>query len=207
MNLMQKMSAAFFVLTALCGCWTLEDPNKIYTIVLDSGKSQRTLKIPAAYIDEKNEKLRAKNGVRVGFLFPGLTPYVNETPTQDSISVYIRLIADPSKPSRSELSLADLQRVTNINSGTNTIRHIGIVDGFDTYEDIEPNTKSIRKTYFINDKNGNLICFEDGVFRVTATRRYFSMFEITYIFSPSLRSNQMEIDSAVTKLINKWLQK
>jgi hypothetical protein len=196
-----------FGITALCGCWPQEDPKKIYTIVLDNGKMQRTLKIPAAYIEEKNEKLRAQNGVRVGFLFPRLTPFVNETPTQDSVSVYIRLISDPSKPSRSEISLADLQRLTKKDAGKNTLRHVGKIDGFDTYEDIEPNTKNIRKTYFINDKSGNLICFEDSVFRVIATRRYSSEFEITFIFSPNQRSNQLEISSAITKLIERWLQK
>lgn len=207
MNLIKKMSAAFLALTALCGCFPQEDPNKIYSIVLDSGTLQRTLKIPTAYIEEKNEKLRIKDGIRVGFLYPLMTPFVNKIPSEESVSVYIKLMSDPKKPSRSELSLADFQRVTKKNSDANTVRQVGKIDGFETYEEIEPNTNKIRKTYFIKDNNGNLICFEDGVFRVMATKKNFSVFEITFMFSPTLRSNQLEIDSAITKLIESWLQK
>lgn len=208
MNLIKKMSAACFALTALCGCLTQEAPNKIYTIVLDNGKMQRTLKIPAGYLEVKDEKLRAKEGVRVGFIYPSLEPFINQTPTENSISLYIKLISDRSRPSLSDISL-DLLKKNLVNSSENNrVRYLGKKGVYEVFEDKNIKDNYTATSYFTQDKNSNLLEFRYvPELRSIASRRFAGEYSISYIFSPTLQSKQLEVDKAVTGLIESWLQK
>jgi len=208
MTRIKTVSVVLCAFAALCGCWPQENPDRIYTIVLDSGNSQRALKIPIGFIEEKSEKFRAIDGIALGFIYPSMNPYVIKAPTKDSVSVYIRLISDPTKMSMSELSLATIKKKLMNSTNSNSVRFIGKSSVYDIYEDIDTQTHSITTTYFTRDKNGILIEFRYSQGHLSLARRRFAeVFEVSYGYSPTLQSKQLKIDAAVTGLIETWLQK
>jgi len=199
------MCAAFFALTALCSCWPLKDTNKIYTIVLDNGKMQRTLKIPGAYLPEKDKDNSI--GVWVQFSYPSMKPVVSRTPSEDSIELFIKMDPDKDKSSISEFRLSRLQQSMKTFGGKSSVSHIGKIGIYDVYTDEYKNPDYITKTYFRTDANGNLICIEEvpGL-RTSSKKRYSNNIELRYSFSPTLLLTEVAVDSAVTKLVDRWLE-
>lgn len=208
MNLLKKLSVALVALAALCGCGEKEDPSKIYTIVLNNGKIQRTLKIPGAYIQTKNESQRVESGLWVGFTYPSMQPFGPAAPTEDSVALYIKLAVDASRPSWSELTLDGIKRKMNNPPSKNPARYVGKSGVYDVYEEEHTKTHSVSKTYFTHDRDGNLLSFvDDNGYRIEVNRRYAGVLELHYLFSRPHQSQQLEIDSAVTKIVDAWLQK
>lgn len=206
MNLIKKMSAGFLALTALCGCLPQEDPNKIYTIVLDNGKVQRTLKIPGAYLPEKEKN--NSSGVWVQFSYPSMRPVVSRTPTDDSIELRITPTFDAAKPSVSESTLIDFKDYVKNPITKSRTRHLGQIGIYDAYEEWHSNPGYFTKTYFRRDQSGHLISIDaiPGL-RTTSQKRYADSLELSYGYSPSLMPNEVAIDDAITKLVDSWLQK
>ncbi len=199
------MCAAFFALTALCGCWPLKDTDKIYTIVLDNGKMQRTLKIPGAYLPEKEKDNSI--GVWVQFSYPSMKPVVSRTPSEDSIELLIKLALDKDKPGMSESSLSNFKDSLKDPNAKSRTRHLGKLGIYDVYELWHFNGGYLTTTYFRNDENGYLIKIEavPGL-RTSSQRRYAESIELSYGYSPSLMPKETEIDAAITKLVDSWLQ-
>ncbi len=143
MTRIKKISVVLCAFAALCGCWPQENPDRIYTIVLDNGKIQRILKIPGGYIEVKDEKLRPKEGVGVGFLFSNLKPYILNTPNEDGVWVFIELISDPNRMSMSDSFLNTIKARMKMPPDKNSARDLGKSGVYDVYEDTDLQTHSI----------------------------------------------------------------
>ena len=200
------MSTVLCALTALCGCLTQEDQNKIYTIVLDNGKIQRTLNIPGAYLPEKEKN--NSTGVWVQFSYPDLKPVVSSTPTDDSIALYIKLAFDEAKPSMSESTLNDFKENVKNPLTKSFTRHLGEIGMYDVYEEWHSNTRTLTRTLYRKDKNGYLISISEvpGL-RTSSQRRYADSLELRYSYSQTLMPVEENIDMAITKLVGIWIQK
>ncbi len=206
MNFIKSISAALCAAITLCGCWPQEDPNQIYTLVLDNGKIQRTLKIPGAYLPQKLEDNSA--GFWVQFSYPALQPVASRTPADDSIELFIKLAFDVDKPSMSEFNLMFFQKKIKKYGVKSTTQYLGKIGNYEVYEDWYSNSSSIKRTYFRKDKKGQLISIEEcpGL-RTSNLRRYADGLELRFNYSPTLMANEAEVDAAVTKLVESWLQK
>jgi hypothetical protein len=210
MKQIKTLGAVFCAVAALCGCWQQEDPNKIYTIVLDDGKILRTLKIPGAYLPDKHNKNNSI-GVWVQFSYPSMKPTLSRTPSENSIELLITLIFDVDKPSMSEFNLTRLKEYCKhpiAKKRTYHLGKIGIYDVYDVYEGWHSNRRYLTKTYFRRDKNGSLIrIHEVPGLRTSSEKRYANSLELNYGYSQKLMPIETEIDDAVSKLVDSWLLK
>lgn len=185
------------------------DLNKIHTIVLDNGKIQRTLKIPGGYIQTSGTGGRTESGIWIYFVYPSMQPfYWAATPTENSIALSIELVPDPSRPSRSEITLDGIKRKMSNPPERNPARYLGKSGIYEVYEEADINTHNISRTYFTHDQDGNLISFKDTNFRVIRVdRRYAGVLQLSYNISRSYQPQQLEIDFAVTRFVDSLLQK
>lgn len=206
MKLIKTMSTVLCTLTALCGCLPQENPDRIYTIVLENGETQRTLKIPGAYLPEKEKN--NSSGVWVQFSYPSMKPVVSRTPTDDSIELRITPTFDDAKPSMSEFIFNQFQNRIKKYGRESSVRYVGKIENYEAYEEINTRHGYISRTYFRRDQSGNLISIDatPGL-RTTSQKRYADSLELNYGYSPSLMTNEAEIDAAITKLVESWLEK
>lgn len=204
MSINAKLGAVLFALASLLGCTKEEDPNKVYDIVLNNGKTKLTLKIPYAYIEWGSRRDEA-GFVWVNFSYPSMRP-TQSSVAEDSVSLLIVLEPNPNL-TRSHIFLKSI--LDDIKTPTRLPpRYIGKASVFDVYETKDFQTHTITKEYFTHDRLGNLLNFrEHPGLRSNGNRPYANMLDLRYIFDPSLQEKQMEVDLAVTTLIDQWLQK
>jgi hypothetical protein len=205
MSINAKLGAVLFALTTLLGCTKEEDPNKVYDIVLNNGKTKLTLKIPYAYVQWDAQRGESKS-VWVNFSYPSMLPTKSLIPSKDSVSLLIVLEQDPNL-TRSHIVfnsiLRDMKTPTRLPP-----RYVGKEGVFDVYETPDRHTQTVPKEYFTYDGFGNLLNFraQPGL-RSNGNRNYENTLDLRYIFDPSLQDKQLEVDRAVTALIDQWLQK
>jgi hypothetical protein len=206
MSINAKLGAVLFALTTLLGCTKEEDPNKVYDIVLNNGKTKLTLKIPYAYVDWGSRLPEGEDRlVRVNFSYPSMRPTQSRV-AEDSVSLIIILEPNPNL-TRSNIALNSILR--DMKTPTRLPpRYVGKEGVFDIYTTQDFQTNAVKKEYFTHDQLGNLLNFrEQPGLRSHGNRPYANALDLRYGFDPSLQGNQLEVDRAVTALIDQWLQK
>jgi hypothetical protein len=87
-------------------------------------------------------------------------------------------------------------------------RYVGKEGVFDIYETQDFKTHTVTKQYFTHDRLGNLLNFrEHPGLQIRANRPYANALDLRYIFDPILQDKKLEVDLAVTTLIDQWSQK
>jgi hypothetical protein len=201
------LGACSIACALLLGCGERIDPEKIYAITLRNGNRERTLHIPGAYIPRKESGGRTDSSIWIDFSYPSMRPS-GPAVTADSVALLVMLDSPTANPlSRSEISLEMIKRQVGIQTKIGSTRHLGELDGFDIYEETTQSGLTTRIS-LVKDRDGTLICFSDPNFRrVTAERKYADVLELRYIFPKSLEPQKMEVDQAVLKLMDQFMEK
>lgn len=207
MNLLKKLNFGLCTFIGDCSSAEKDEPEKIYTIVLDNGSIQQTLKIPAAYVDTKHERMQNENGLWVRFTYPSTNPVSNNKAKDEIIELYIKLATNIETPSMSEQTFGFIKKLMKKTSKNNRPRYIGKIGVYDIYEEENPEDEFTITTYFTHDKKGIFLSFRDDGYQVNALRRTAGVLELSYFFSLSLRFQQLQVDAEVVKLVDSWLQK
>lgn len=207
MNLLNKLKFGLFTFIDDCSGTEKDDPEKIYTIVLNNGTIQQTLKIPADYVNTKNERIHIENGLWVRFSYPSTNPVINNKAKNENVELYIKLAADTETLSMSEHTFDSIKNLMNKKVKKNPPRYIGRIGVYDIYEEENPEDEFTITTYFTRDKEGTFLSFRDDGYQINALRRTAGVLELSYFFSLSLRPRQLQVDAEVVKLVGSWLQK
>ena len=207
MNLLKKLNCGQFNFIAHCSSADRDDPEKIYTIILNNGTAKHTLKIPAAYVDTKNERMKIENGLWVRFTHPSTNPVSSNKTKEEIIELYIKLAANIDTHSMSENTFSSIKKLLKKKPKKNPPRYVGRIGVYDIYEEENPEDEFTITTYFTRDKEGIFLSFRDDGYQVNALRRAAGVLELSYFFSLSLRPQQLQVDAEVVKLVEGWLQK
>lgn len=205
MSINAKLGAVLFALATLFGCTKEEDPNKVYDIVLNNGKTKLTLKIPYAYVNWDSRRTE-HDSVRVTFSYPSMRPVPSHRPSKDSITLIIVLEPNPNLTT-SHIVLESILRAMKTPARLPP-RYVGKEGVFDIYETQDSQTHTVTKEYFTHDRLGNILNFrEHPGLRSRGNRPYANTLDLRYGFDPILQDKRLEVDLAVTTLIDQWLQK
>lgn len=207
MNLLKKLNFGLYTFVGDGGSAEKDEPEKIYTIVLDNGTIQQTLKIPVAFLDTKKERIQIENGLWVRFVYPSADPVSANKSKDEIIEIYIKLAPNIETPSMSEQTFGFIKKLMEIKPKNKRPLFIGNIGVFDVYEEDDPEDEFTITTYFTHDEKGILVSFRDDGYQVNALRRTAGVLELSYFFSVSLRFQQLQVDAEVVKLISGWLQK
>lgn len=215
MNLLKKINIGQFTFIAHCSSADKDEPEKIYTIVLNNGTIQQTLKIPAAYVDTKNERVKSENGLWVKFAYPSTNPVSSKHNNEfkhiqrkeEIVDVYIKVAANTDTLSMSEQTYESILRLLKKRPKKNQPLYIGKIGVYEIYEEDNPEHEFTITTYFTRDKESTFLSFRDDGYQVNALRRISGVLELSYFFPISLRPEQLQVDAEVVKLVDGWLQK
>ena len=162
-------------------------------ITVDVKGGKITFVVPKGY---ENSLAPGGNGFWIYFRYPSMTPIKPcENQQPDAVSLLVRA-GNSATPSISEMTLDDLR----VQSKNAMAVHLGVVDGFDTFSAIDA-TGQKKFTYFSKQPKGELICFEEVLSKISASRAYDKEIELKYIFSRTLSAKKMDVDQKVVALI------
>jgi hypothetical protein len=190
-----------------CACCKDDLLEKSYRVSMQGGGYQCQLMLPAGYLQTVKGQAFTHERVQLALAYPSMNPLSLTSLTEEKILFTVDLIGNAMKQSLSSMAMDNVRQLMKNPAQTLHARHIGTLGIYDVYETVDPDSNLVLSTYFTRDKNRNLVCFQDGISKTSATRRYARVFELTYVFSPRLRARQLAIDAELTTLLDSWVQK
>ena len=190
-----------------CACCKDDRLEKSYVVSMQGGGYQCQLRLPAGYLQTGKDQAFTHERLPLALTYPSMNALSPTSLPEEKILFTVDLIGNAMKQSLSSLAMDNVRQLMKNPAQTLHARHIGTLGIYDVYETVDPDASQVLSTYFTRDKNRNLVCFQDGISKTRATRRYARVFELTYVFSPRLRARQLALDAALTTLLDSWVEK